>query len=797
MATLDELKARLSKPLEAELAAGCPDTLVAGGLEALMQGPAASPFPKVREVLAGYAQMSAIARAKALKQALAQLAPTAKQTKASTTLRSPQTLRPTSKTRPTNQQQITRLSLDASVEQLAVGRDGPRKLHSLGLYSLRDVLHAYPHRHEDRRTVNSISQLQEGEKVTVQGRIISKFRRAPKPKMLILEVVLLTASGQRVKATWFNQPWLEKQLKEGKQVVLTGRVKRFGKTSQLSVEHMETLENAAKSLSTGRIVGVYEAKEGISQEFLRKAAYMALKVAPFTATKISAAKADYLPQHWRKKYDITHLPDALIGIHFPKDEQHLARATRRLRFDEYLFLQLRMLLQGEDAITEGKRFVASQEAAQQFEEILPFSFTNAQRRVLTEIMQDMRSDRQMARLVQGDVGSGKTAVAACALYLASQDGYQGALMAPTEILARQHYHNLVRYMQPLNVRVDLLIGAMTPKQKEAMQIRIATGEVDIVIGTQALIQDNVTFHNLGLAVIDEEHRFGVRQRRQLLKDRPDVLVMSATPIPRSLALTAYGDLELSIIDQLPAGRLPIITQLLQDNFRNQAYRLAMTHIRQGRQAYAVTALIDENEEMELLSAIQLADDLKARLPEARIDLLHGKMNATEKEEIMQRFRRHEFDLLVSTTVIEVGVDVPNANVMVIENAERFGLAQLHQLRGRVGRGQHQSYCLLVAGEHSQKTEKRLKVIEDSNDGFVIAEADLKMRGPGEIRGTRQAGIPDLRLADMANDTETIEQARELAKHILAHDPKLEHKLLGYLRSELQNRSQSVAYREII
>lgn len=330
-----------------------------------------------------------------------------------------------------------------------------------------------------------------------------------------------------------------------------------------------------------------------------------------------------------------------------------------------------------------------------------------------------------------------------------------------------------------------------------MQTRIAQGDVDVVVGTQALIQENVQFDHLGLAVVDEEHRFGVQQRRRLLKSRPDVLVMSATPIPRSLALTAYGDLELSIIDELPPGRTPVETKLIQDTHRAQAYGFVMRQIREGRQAFVVTALIEENENLELLAATQLADDLKVLLPEARVDLLHGKMSAAEKDHVMERFRAREFDVLVSTTVIEVGVDVPNASVMVIENAERFGLAQLHQLRGRVGRGSAKSYCVLVAGEHSKKTRQRLKIIEGSTDGFVIAEADLKLRGPGELRGTRQSGIPDLRLADLANDAEIIEQARELAKHILAHDPRLEHPRLGYLRAELQSRSQSVAFREVI
>lgn len=791
MSKLDKLKELLRRPLETELLAGCQDRVVAGGLSALMQGPAADPFPKVRELLSNYRQLRIAERKKVLQKALSLLEPEHPEPEQTQTVQANSTS-PTHANHHANQ---LHLRLDLPVEQLNTGTGGSKKLKSLGLHTLRDVLHAYPRRHEDRRALPQLSQVQEGEKITARGKIIKKHRRKTKSQLLILEATLSTSSGETFKAVWFNQPWIERLLKVGSELLISGRAKRFGRGQhnlQISAEHLETIQNAANSLNIGRIVGIYEAKEGISQEFLRKTAYQALKTAP-----LSGATADYLPQHWRKKYDITNLPRALVGIHFPTDKEHLQQANRRLRFDEYLFLQLRILLQGEEAVLEGKRFGAKGEDLERFEAALPFTFTNAQRRVLMEITDDMRSNRQMARLIQGDVGSGKTAVAACALYLAVRDGYQGALMAPTEILARQHYQNLLKIMEPLDVRMGLLLGAMTPKQKTLAQAKIALGEVDIVVGTQALIQDSVTFQHLGLAVIDEEHRFGVEQRRKLLSNRPDVLVMSATPIPRSLALTAYGDLELSVIDELPPGRTPIETQFIGEHFRRRAYGFAMGQIRKGRQVYVVTALIEENENMELLAATQLADDLKTLLPDARIDLLHGKMNAHEKESLMSRFRAHEFDLLVSTTVVEVGVDVPNATLMIIENAERFGLAQLHQLRGRVGRGKHESYCLLIAGEHSKKTKQRLEIIENSTDGFVIAEADLKLRGPGELRGTRQAGMPDLRLADFANDEQIIEHARELAKHILYNDPKLEHPRLQYLRSELQNRSQSVAFREII
>ncbi|WP_027480720.1 ATP-dependent DNA helicase RecG [Deinococcus pimensis] len=776
MPTVQELRDKLRKPLERELLTGCTNRVVAGGVEKLLDN-LGKPFPQVRETLRGYSELEPAGRAEKLRSALALLggAPVPEGPK----IKAPP---------PTPDVGGTR-SVDTPVASLDLGPGGAKKLHGLGLRSLRDVLHHYPRRHEDRRALPSLDAVEEGEKVTVEGVVVSKFRRTPKPGMLILEAQLQDAWGRRVKCTWFGQPWVERQLREGARLVVTGRAKRFGSTLQIGVEYFETDEGAKDSLSTGRIVGVYDSKEGVSQAFLRRAAHLALT---------SADVGDHLPGAWRQKYGITDLADALAGIHFPADEDHLTRAMERLRFDEYLFLELRMLLQGEDGVLLGKRFTAAEEDMDRFEGTLPFRFTGAQRRVLGEIAADMRDERQMARLVQGDVGSGKTAVAACALYLATRDGYQGALMAPTEILARQHFANLTGYLYPLGVRVGLLIGAMTPRQKSEMQAAIRAGEIDVVVGTQALIQEGVEWNNLGLAVVDEEHRFGVMQRRKLLAGRPDVLVMSATPIPRSLALTAYGDLELSVIDELPPGRTPIQTKLVQDTHRAQAYGFVMGQIREGRQAYVVTSLIEESETLtELMAATQLAENLRGLLPEARVELLHGKMSAAEKDDVMGRFRAREFDLLVSTTVIEVGVDVPNATVMVIENAERFGLAQLHQLRGRVGRGSLQSYCVLVAGDASRKTRARLKVIEGSTDGFVIAEADLKLRGPGEIKGTRQSGIPDLKLGDITSDVEVIEQARELAKTILAGDPTLTHPRLAALRAELQERAAQVAYREVI
>jgi ATP-dependent DNA helicase RecG len=785
MPSVEELRERLRKPLERELAMGCQNRVVTAGLEALLTN-VAQPFPKVRAALDGYSVMGIDERRERLLEALQILEGERKPTTpvgarlaspAAQALAQPRAL------------ERLQIALDSEVARLPLPVGGPKKLGMLGVKTVRDLLNYYPRRYEDRRALPGFHIVEDGSKATIVGTVLSKTRHQPRKGMLILKVELRDDLGNRASATWFNQPWIEKNLKEGARLIVTGKAKKFGRKLEIAVEYFEVEDTDGESVSTDRIIGVYPVTEGISQAFVRRCAAAAVEAFP--------ELEDYLTSQQRGQNAIVPLAQALREAHQPTDLETLELALGRLKFDEYLFLELRVLLAGEHHLL-GKQFRALEDDMGTFESSLPFRFTNAQRRALLEITRDMRGEQQMARLLQGDVGSGKTAVAACALYLVTRDGFQGALMAPTEILARQHYYSFQKYLEPLGVRVELLIGAMTAKERREARARIENGEVDVVVGTQALIQDGVRFHRLGLAVIDEEHRFGVMQRRALLQDRPDVLVMSATPIPRSLALTAYGDLELTVIDELPPGRSPIQTKLLMDTHRQQAYKFAMQHIEQGRQAYVVAPLVEESEKLEeILAATQLAEDLKQILPNAKVDLLHGKMGADQKDEIMTRFRSRAFDLLVSTTVIEVGVDVPNATVIVIENAERFGLSQLHQLRGRVGRGTEQSYCIMIAGDHSKKTKERLKVIEASTDGFKISEADLRLRGPGEIRGTRQSGMPDLRLGDIVNDVEIIEKARALAKHILEGDPKLEAPRNALLRAELQARGEQVFITDVI
>jgi ATP-dependent DNA helicase RecG len=780
--TREELKARLIRPIARELADGAQDRVVAGGLEKLIQN-LGQPFPEVGRVLAGYRQMDVETRKEQLKKALELLGGQVAESR-------PQRLEPPQAVPGTRSPALDSVSFDTPVEALNLGPGGRKKLAELGIRALRDLLHYYPRRYEDRRTLQSIREVEDGAKATVVGKVLSReLVKTPRKGLQLVQVRFMDAWGWKFTGVWFNQPWVLKQMPEGASIVLSGRVQKRGGVTSLMVEYFE--DEGGESLSTGRIVPVYPAREGVGQAFLRRAAWRALEA----FQTIPDPLEPYL-----KQVSLIPLDRALRQAHFPSSEEQLEQALQRLKFDEFLLLELKVMIESGGSALLGRVFRVTPEMLERFRAALPFTLTGAQERVLSEILADMQSERQMARLVQGDVGSGKTAVAAAALFVAAQNGAQGALMAPTEILAKQHFENLTRYLYPLGVSVDLLVGSMSNGEKRSVLERLKSGQTQVVVGTHALIQDGVAFHDLGLAVIDEEHRFGVMQRRRLLGQRPDVLVMSATPIPRSLALTLYGDLEVSQIDELPPGRTPIRTKILTQKTRTQAYAFARQEIKKGHQVFVVTPMIEEGESevtAELAAATRLREELEILLPDVRIDLLHGKMKAEEKDAVMERFKQGAFDLLVSTTVIEVGMDIPQATVMIIENAERFGLAQLHQLRGRVGRGGLESYCVLIAGETSKRTLERLRVIEESTDGFYIAEQDLRLRGPGELRGTRQSGMPDLRLGDLASDQAIIEQSRALAKAILEADPYLERPEHALLKRELQARAEAIGFREVI
>jgi ATP-dependent DNA helicase RecG len=775
---IEELRERLRKPLLLELTTGCKDSAVVGGIEKLVTT-VGKPFADIRALVEGYSTFGPSERQERLEQVLLLLGER----------REENGKRGDAENSSANLMASDVLEHELTQQTIDLGAQAAKKLAVVGIRSYRDTLYYYPRRYEDRRALPHFGMLNDQESVTVIGIITGSKAQKARTGMMVIRAFLEDQYGGRLTAVWFNQGWLEKQLFPGQRLIISGKVKRKGKQIEINVSHHE-IDDEGESLSSGRIVGIYPTTQGLSQAYIRRAVHRLLQTLP--------TLPDHLPKSVLEKYSLSSFDDAVREIHLPTDEKALQRATRRLKFDEFFFLELRVLL-NRDTTLLGKHFNVRQKDVEAFESTLPFKLTGAQHRALKEIFADMAQPRQMARLLQGDVGSGKTAVAAAAIHIAVKNGYQAVLMAPTEILARQHFLNLTQYLFPLGVRCELLIGSMLGKERREARTRVALAEADVAIGTHALIQEGVTFQKLGLAIIDEEHRFGVEQRRKLLQGVPDVLVMSATPIPRSLALTYYGDLELSIIDELPPGRQPIKTRLVNDSKRRDVYRFAWGEIQKGRQVYLVTPLIEDSEALEnIVSTTQMFEDLKTIMPtECRIEMLHGKMSGEEKDDIMDRFRHHHSDLLVSTTVIEVGVDIPNATVMIIENAERFGLSQLHQLRGRVGRGQHESFCILVAGDRSRKTQHRLEVIEKYTDGFVIAEKDLELRGPGEIRGTRQSGMPDLVLGDLTQDGDIIEKSRELAKRMLEADPKLEASWATRLKAELKRRSEAVGFREII
>ncbi|GEM85650.1 ATP-dependent DNA helicase RecG [Meiothermus granaticius] len=784
--TPQDLKDRLLRPLRRELATGAEDKVVAGGLEKLLEN-LGQPFPEVQAALRGYRQLTPSERVERLHQAIQLLDGTPRPSGSG---ENPQ---PSPSPRGL---EAGNLNFDSPVEGLSLGPGAKKKLNELGIRSVRDLLHTYPRRYEDRRTLQSLREVEEGQKATVFGKVLSReLVKTPKRGIQLVQVRLMDAWGWKFTAVWFNQPWVLKQIAEGASLVISGRVQRRGANLSIMVEYFE--DEAGESLSTGRIVPVYPAKEGVGQAFLRRAAWRGLEAFSQIPDPLEPYRQEGALAH------VSGLPSldfALRQAHFPSAEEALEQALYRLKFDEFLLLELKVMLQSGNSALLGRTFRVTPEMVERFRAALPFTLTEAQERVLNEVLSDMQGERQMARLVQGDVGSGKTAVAAAALYIAACNNAQGALMAPTEILAKQHFANLTHYLYPLGVSLDLLVGSMSAAEKRGVYDRLKAGQTHVVVGTHALIQEQVEFRDLGLAIIDEEHRFGVMQRRALLGSRPDLIVMSATPIPRSLALTLYGDLEVSQIDQLPPGRIPVKTKVLPHKLRSQAYAFAQGEIAKGRQVFVVTPMIEESEAEgmeELAAATKLRNELTTLLPEVRIDLLHGKMPAAEKDAVMERFKAGQFDLLVSTTVIEVGVDIPQATLMIIENAERFGLAQLHQLRGRVGRGGLEAYCILIAGESSKKTLHRLRVIEESNDGFYIAEKDLELRGPGELRGVRQSGMPDLRIGDLVSDQEIIERARAFAQAILEADPYLDAPQNALLKREIQARAEAIGFREVI
>lgn len=657
---------------------------------------------------------------------------------------------------------------------------GPKRanlLNRLNISTVNDLLYYLPFRYEDRRNIRKIEDLTSGSLETVSVKVVSmKTVRLPKRRLNLFELIVTDGSGH-LKAKWFNQPYLQKNFSEGQNLILSGIAKRSscGRAGfEMECPEYESAEdNNEDFIHTARIVPVYRTTAGMSVRVLRSVIFNLLKDC------IDNIK-DPLPEDMLLRHDLPCLKDSIFHVHFPLPEadielmdKGLSRYHKRLSFDELLILEAGIaLLKNREERKQGISFNPSGRLLKQLKDNLTFRLTLAQERVFKEILDDMKRPYPMNRLIQGDVGCGKTIVALMAMVSAAECGYQSAIMAPTEILAGQHYINIHRLIEDLGLRVCLLTGST----KERPLSDIESGRVDIIVGTHALIQEGVIFHNLGLAVIDEQHRFGVLQRALLRKKaaNPDILVMTATPIPRTLAMTLYGDLDYSVIDSMPPDRSPVATKRYSPAQKEVIYRLITEEVLKGHQVYVVYPVIEESEDSDLRSAINGRDAFRRIFPDFRTGLIHGKMKTQEREEIMRAFKEGSIDILVSTTVIEVGVDVPNAAMMLIVHAERFGLPQLHQLRGRVGRGSSRSCCLLLAYEPlSKEARRRLDIMVKTTDGFRIAEEDLEIRGPGEFLGTRQSGIPDLRTANLIRDADILGSVRKEAFDLVGLDPELD------------------------
>lgn len=674
------------------------------------------------------------------------------------------------------------LSLPDPVRFLkGVGPHRARLLKRLGVEAVGDLLQFYPRRYEDRRNLKTLSEVVPGEKVVVQVQVIGKPFTEERKHLLITKVPVGDGTG-RAFLVWFNQPYMERKFHIGQRLFVFGKATQvFGQLSFQTPEVEEITGDA--NLQVGRLVPVYPLTEGLSQNFVRT-------LVQETVLRTVDRLNETLPESILRRYRLISLRDALRQIHFPDDEEVLEAARQRLVFEEFLTLQLVLALRRKGIKEhEGIAFHVDGEAVERFIRSFPFELTGDQRKVIGEILNDMQKPHPMNRLLHGEVGSGKTVVAATAIFIAVQNGYQAAFMAPTEILAEQHYRVLKEIFNWHGIEVVNLVGSLKPSEKRKVRMKVREGMAQVVVGTHALIEEATDFHRLGFVVVDEQHRFGVMQRAKLIWKgiSPDVLIMTATPIPRTLALTVYGDLDVSVIRELPPGRQRAKTYWLHTSKRMLAYEFVRKELAKGRQAYIVCPLIEESEKLEdVQSVLRHAEWLQQSVfPNYKVGVLHGRMAGYEKDEIMDAFRRNEIHVLTTTTVVEVGVDVPNATVMVVEDAQRFGLAQLHQLRGRVERSQHPCFCVLIADPSGDEARERVRVMTKTNDGFVIAEHDLRLRGPGEFLGTRQHGLPDLKLADILHDTDLLMQAKESAEWLVETDPYLERPEHKPLRAKVE------------
>ena len=639
-----------------------------------------------------------------------------------------------------------------------IGEKTQKLFEKVGVSTVGDLIRYYPRGYDVYEDAVPVSEVEEGRTQTITGTVYGRIQVSGSRSMQVTTLYVKDLTGT-IKVIWFRMPFLRNTLAKGGVITLRGRVVR--KRDGLVMEHPEIFypsEKYKEKLNT--LQPIYGLTAGLSNNVVSKAVKQALDGLDLTR--------EFLPDKIRMRYGLAEYNFAIRGIHFPEDKEVFYHARERLVFDEFLafILTLRKLKDKNEKL-ENEYVISKKPEVEEFIRRLPYRLTNAQRTVWEEIASDMASVTTMSRLVQGDVGSGKTIVAVLALLNTAWNGYQGAMMAPTEVLARQHYESITRLFEEYDIRikVELLTGSMTAKEKRRAYDRIECGYAKIIIGTHALIQDRVNYDCLALVVTDEQHRFGVKQRETFAKKGrvPHVLVMSATPIPRTLAIILYGDLDISVIDELPANRLPIKNCVVDTSYRKTAYSFMRKQVAEGRQCYIICPMVEESEHLEVENVIDYASALQEEMgEEINVSYLHGKMKQTEKDDIMERFGKNEIQILVSTTVIEVGIDVPNATVMMTENSERFGLAQLHQLRGRVGRGKYQSYCIFMTGSKSKETKERLDILNKSNDGFKIASEDLRLRGPGDLFGIRQSGLMDFRLGDIYQDARILQMANEAA-----------------------------------
>jgi len=696
-----------------------------------------------------------------------------------------------------SQPQYSRNRLLTPIQYIkGIGPQLAKLFEKKGILTVEDALYFLPRCYEDRRGLKKISELEAGRKETGFGEILLSgvaFYRNKKRR--VFEAVVGDGSGT-ITLKWFhwNERYLRERFKKGRKLIFSGDVRWFNFQREIHHPEVEVVDGEIEEdyLNFRRIVPIYSETEGLYQRTLRR---LMKTILEGYADELSSP----IPPEIVAGQDLIDFSEAFRRVHFPPDGEsidalNLQRSDghRRIIFDEFFFLELAMALKKKGvALETGISFRTEGTLSQRFLNQLDFKLTRAQERVLTEIKEDLEKPHPMNRLIQGDVGSGKTVVAVLTCLYVVECGYQAAIMAPTEVLAEQHFLNVHRWVEPLGIKVGLLTSSVKGSEREDLYQRIRTGDVQLVIGTHAVIQEAVEFNRLGLAIIDEQHRFGVVQRGLLKKKggSPDVLVMTATPIPRTLAMTIYGDLDVSLIDEMPPGRVAVETKVFPEPARAKVYRIVKEEVRKGRQAFVVYPLVEESEKLDLMDATRMAEHLQKEIfPEFRIGLLHGRMKSDEKEAVLVEFKEGRIQILVATTVIEVGIDMPNASVMVVEHAERFGLSQLHQLRGRIGRGRYPSTCILLAQYRSSEEARiRLRAMEKTTDGFKIAEEDLALRGPGEFFGIRQSGLPDFRVAHLIRDTPILIEARKEAFRVIQEDPELVHPAHGGLKDRLIKR----------